>query len=100
MRYVYRLIATLTGCGALFIAAATVAYARIDEGGGVGGGAIVYPPVKTIARITGTSYWELAAFVGLGALLALAIVGLAYSLRHRRMAQPSRQSGPSQGARV
>ena len=99
MRYVYRLIATLTGCGALFIAAATVAYARIDEGGG-GGGVIVSPRGPTIARITGTSYWELAAFVGLGALLALAIVGLAYSLRHRRMAAPSRQSGPSQGARV
>lgn len=80
MRYVNRLIAALTGCATLCIAAATVAYARPDPGGGVS----VYPPSETSVSSAGTSLWETVALVGLGALLAIAVVGLAYSLRHRR----------------
>ncbi len=96
MRYLHRLIAALTGCAALCIAAATVAYARPDPGGGV----IVYPPGQTSAGGTGTSLWETVALVGLGALLAIAVVGLVYSLRHRRQAEPSRESETSQRERA
>ena len=94
MRYLHRLIATLTGCATLCIAAATVAYARPDPGGGV----IVYPPGQTGPGAAGTSFWEIVAFVGLGALLAIAIVGLAYSVRHRRHVAPSMGSDTSHGA--
>lgn len=96
MRYLHRLIAALTGCAALCIAAATVAYARPEPGGGV----IVYPPSQTSPSSAGTPLWETVAFVGLGALLAIAAVGLIYSLRHRRNAEPSRGSEPSQGERA
>ena len=96
MRHLHRLIATMTVCAAWCVAAATVAYARPDPGGGV----IVYPPGQTSASSTGASFWEIVALVGLGALLAIALVGLVYSLRHRRMAEPSRGSEPSQGARA
>lgn len=96
MRYLNRLIAALTGYAALCIAAATVAYAKTIPGGGV----IVYPPGQTSPGGTGTSLWETVAFVGLGALLAIAAAGLVYSLRHRRNVEPSRESEPSQGARA
>jgi len=96
MRHLHRLIATLIGCAAWCIAAATVAYARPDPGGGV----IVYPPGQTSASSTGASFWEIVALVGLGALLAIAVGGLVYSLRHRRMAERSQESEPSQGVRA
>jgi len=91
MRYVRRLIATLTGCATWCIAAATVAYARPDPGGGV----IISTPADTAAAAT-TPLWQNFAMVALGVLLVLAVAGLVYSLMHRR-SERSRTSAPSRG---
>lgn len=91
MRYVRRLTAALTGCAAWLMVAATIANARPDPGGGV----IVYPPDQTSTLATQTSIWEFLAVAGLGALMAIAAVGLVYSLRHRRTSEKSRTSDTS-----
>jgi len=88
MRYVRRLIATLTGCADWCIAAATVAYARPDPGGGI----IIRTPADTAAAET--PVWQTMAMVALGVLMALAIAGLVYSLVQRR-SERSRTSEPS-----
>jgi hypothetical protein len=93
MRYVRRLIAILTGCATWCVAAATVAYARPDPGGGV----IIRAPADTAA--TGTALWQIFAVVALGVLLVLAVAGLVYSLMHRR-SERSRTSEPSGGLRA
>lgn len=93
MRYVRRLIAILTGCATWCVAAATVAYARPDPGGGV----VISTPADTATA--GTPLWQVIAMVALGALLAVAIVGLGYSLMHRR-SERSRSSVPSHGLRA
>ena len=93
MRYVRRLIATLTGCPIWCIAAATVAYARPDPGGGV----IISTPADTAAAAAATTpLWQNFAMVALGVLLVLAVAGLVYSLMHRR-SERSRTSAPSRG---
>ena len=94
MRYVRRLIAILTGCATWCVAAATVAYARPDPGGGV----VLRTPADT-AAVAGTPLWQVFAMVALGILLAAAIVGLGYSLKHRR-SERSRTSAPSHGLRA
>jgi hypothetical protein len=89
MRHARRLFAVLIGCAAWFVAAATSAYARPDPGGGV------FPVSQPIASPAGTPLWEFVATAALGVLLALAVMGLIFSLRHSRTSEPSRQSGPS-----
>jgi len=93
MRYVRRLIAILTGCATWCVAAATVAYARPDPGGGV----IISTPADT-AAVT-TPLWQILAMVALGVLLVFAVAGLVYSLMHRR-SERSRTSEPSRGLRA
>jgi len=95
MRYVRRLIAILTGCAAWCVAAATVAYARPDPGGGV----IISTPADTAAAAAGTPLWQILAMVALGVLLVFAVAGLVYSLMHRR-SERSRTSEPSRGLRA
>ena len=94
MRYVRRLIAILTGCAAWCVAAATVAYARPDPGGGV----IINTPADTAAT-AGTPLWQTISMVALGVLLVFAVAGLVYSLMHRR-SERSRTSEPSRGLRA
>jgi hypothetical protein len=94
MRYVRRLIAILTGCATWCVAAATVAYARPDPGGGV----IISTPADTAATAT-TPLWQILAMVALGVLLVFAVAGLVYSLMHRR-SERSRTSEPSRGLRA
>jgi hypothetical protein len=94
MRYVRRLIATLTSCATWCVAAATVAYARPDPGGGV----IISTPADTAAT-AGTPLWQIIAMVALGVLLVFAVTGLVYSLMHRR-SERSRTSAPSRGLRA
>lgn len=98
MRYVRRLIAILTGCATWCIAAATVAYARPDPGGGV----IISTPADTAATATataGTPLWQILATVALGVFLVFAVAGLVYSLMHRR-SERTRTSEPSRGLRA
>jgi hypothetical protein len=94
MRYVRRLIAILTGCATWCVAAATVAYARPDPGGGV-----VISTAADTAATAGTPLWQIIAMVALGVLLVFAVAGLVYSLMHRR-SERSRTSEPSQGLRT
>ena len=95
MRYVRRLVAILISGATWCIAAAAVAYARPDPGGGV----IISTPADT-AAVTTTPLWQIIAMVALGLLLALAVVGLVYSLRSSRKSEQSRESGPSRGLRA
>lgn len=94
MRYVRRLIAILTGLATWCVAAATVAYARPDPGGGV----VIRTPSEAVVAV-GTPLWQVLAMVTLGILLAVAIVGLGYSLMHRR-SERSQTSSPSHGLRA
>ena len=94
MRYVRRLIATLTSYATWCVAAATVAYARPDPGGGV----IISTPADTAAT-AGTPLWQIITMVALGVLLVFAVAGLVYSLMHRR-SERSRTSEPSRGLRA
>jgi len=97
MRHVRRLIAILTGCATWCVAAATVAYARPDPGGGV----IINTPADTAATAATatTPLWQILAMVALGVLLVFAVAGLVYSLMHRR-SERSRTSEPSRGLRA
>jgi hypothetical protein len=98
MRYVRRLIATLTGCATWCVAVATVAYALPDPGGGV----IISTPADTAAAV-GTPLWQILDMVALGVLLVFAVAGLVYSLMLRRSERSHLQtlwretSGPSRG---
>ena len=94
MRSVRRLIGIVTGCAAWCIAAATVASARPDPGGGV----IIRTPADTAAA-AGTPLWQIFAMAALGLLLVIAVAGLVYSLMHRR-SERSRTSAPSSGLRA
>ena len=89
MRHARRLFAVVIGCAAWFVAAATSAYARPDPGGGV---IPVNPPPASAA---GTPMWEFVTTAALGVLLAIAVIGLVFSLRHSRSSEPSRRSEPS-----
>jgi Na+/H+ antiporter NhaD/arsenite permease-like protein len=90
MRHARRLFAVVIGCAAWFVAAATSAYARPDPGGGV-----VIPVNPPPASAAGTPMWEFVATAALGVLLAVAVMGLVFSLRHSRSSEPSRRSEPS-----
>ena len=68
MRSVRRLIGIVTGCAAWCIAAATVASARPDPGGGV----IIRTPADTAAA-AGTPLWQIFAMAALGLLLVIAV---------------------------
>jgi len=67
-----------------FIAAASTAYATVE--------APTDPAAAPVAPSTGAArlpLWQLLAFVALGVLLAVAIVGLGYSLSHSRRSESS-----------
>jgi hypothetical protein len=86
MRHTRRLIAILIGSATWCIASTTVAFA-----------AMLHDPVPGTLVVTspgsnGTPLWQFLAFVVLGVLLAVAIVGLGYSLSHSRRSEPSPRS--------
>ena len=85
MRHVRRLIASLTGIAALCIATTTSAFAALrPDPLGVAG--TPSPPPHS-----GMSIWQFLAYGAVGVLLAVAIVGLGYSLSHsRRSARSTR----------
>jgi len=83
MRHARRLIATLIGCATWCVAATSVAYAKPMPDP-----AVVAPPSSSDP---GTPLWVVIATAALGVLLAVAVVGLAYSLRHSRRSEPSRR---------
>ena len=87
MRHTRRLIAILIGCATWCLASSSVAYAKIVDDPGPAG-----IPVVTSPGSTGTPLWQFLAFVALGVLLAVAIVGLGYSLSHSRRSGPSARS--------
>lgn len=90
MRYVRRLIAILTAFAISSIAATSVAFAQVATRQDPGGGVIVYPP-STTATAVETPLWRFFAVAALGALLAIAVVGLISSLRHRQTSsEPSK----------
>ncbi len=106
MHHARRLIAIVISCATWCIAAATVAYAK--------GVPDPHPAFSVVApspgaaplvgdqwwnavpstSAAGTPLWEFLAFVALGVLLAVAIVGLGFSLSHSRRSGPSRRSQP------
>ena len=87
MRHARRLIAILVGCATWCIAASSVAYAKIVDDPGPAG-----IPAVTSPGSSGRPLWQTLAFVALGILLAVAIVGLGYSRSHSRRSQPSPRS--------
>jgi hypothetical protein len=95
MRHLRRLLVILTGVAMSCVAATTVAYAQVATRPEPGGGVVVYPPSDTSAADVGTPVWQFVAFTTLGALLAIAVVGLIYSLRHRRTSDTSEASEAS-----
>jgi hypothetical protein len=90
MRHALRPIAIVTGFVTWCIVAATVAYAEGQP----------EPPLVgdqwwndvTPAGDTGSPIWQLLGFVALGVFLAVAIVGLGYSLSHSQRSQLSSRS--------
>lgn len=86
MRYLRRSIATVIGCAAWCIAAATVAFAQLPAAPVGSGDSVVVVPGSTSA--TGTSAWQFVGTAALGALVALAVLGLVLSLRHSRRSEP------------
>jgi len=98
MRHARRLFAIVISCAAWCVAAATAAYAQVPPDPVGGGASVVVIPPATSA--VGTPLWEFFATAALGVLLALAVVGLTFSLRHSRKSEPSRRREPTQGARA
>jgi len=84
MRHTRRLIAILIGCATWCIAASSVAYATIVDDPGSAG-----IPVVTSPGSSGRPLWQTLAFVALGVLLAVAIVGLGYSRNRSRRSDSS-----------
>ena len=100
MRHARRAIAILIGFAAGVIATATVAYASVSYRDGslwyrdgawapavshnqFPGGKAAVPSTSA----AGLPLWQFLALVALGVLLAVAIVGLSYSLSHSRRSQ-------------
>ena len=84
MHHARRLIAILVSCATWCIAASSVAYAvRLPDSGQTGSVVVTSP------GSTGTPLWQFLAFVALGVLLAVAIVGLGYSFSHSRSSEQS-----------
>ena len=97
MRYALRAIAILTGFATAFIAAATVAYARIvsSDPPVVPGRYNRFPGGEAAVPSPSTAelpLWQFLAFVALAVLMAVAIVALGYSLSHSRMSGRARRS--------
>jgi hypothetical protein len=104
MSYARRAIAILIGFATGFIATATVAYASLTVRDAAvapiqlhkmpsyynqfPGGEAAVPSTSA----AGLPLWQFLAFVALGVLLAVAIVGLGYSLSHSRRSHPSPRS--------
>jgi hypothetical protein len=93
MHHVRRWIAILITSLASLTAAATVAYAQLppdlvgnDTSAGI-----------STSESAGTPVWEFLGLVAVGVLLAVAIVGLGYSLSHSRKSDHS-GSQPAQHA--
>ena len=82
MRHTRRLIAILIGCATWCIAASSVAYAKVVDDPGPAG-----IPVVTSPGSSERPLWQILAFVALGVLLAVAIVGLGYSRSRSRKSQ-------------
>jgi hypothetical protein len=87
MRHTRRLIAILIGRAAWCIAASSVAYAIVVDDPGPA--AI---PVDTSPGSSGKPLWQILAFVALGVLLAVAIVGLGDSRSRSRKSQTPTRS--------
>jgi hypothetical protein len=105
MRHARRAIAILIGFAAGFIATATVAHASLWYRDGAWAPAVTHNQFPVAynqfpggeAAVPSTSaaglpLWQFLAFVALGVLLAVAIVGLGYSLSHSRRSHPSPRS--------
>lgn len=100
MRHARRVIAILTAVAAWCIAAATVAYAKgvpdphplvsVDPVWvkPLRGSGLVMTPTPA-GTLTGTPLWQVLTYWALGILLAVAIVGLGYSVSHSRRTEPS-----------
>ena len=99
MRHARLAIAILTGLATGFIATATVAYAAVAPTDS----AVVpvdphempgfynnYQHVAPSTSAAGLPLWQLLAFVALGVLMSVAIVGLGYSLSQSRRSASSR----------
>ena len=100
MRQTRRLIAILIGCATWCVAAATAAFAMVPDpqsGSSVAPSPSPAPLVgdqwwnaaPSTSVAAGTPAWEIITFVALGVLMAIAIVGLGYSLRHSRRSMPA-----------
>jgi len=99
-----RLIAIVISCATWTVAAATVAVAKgtPDFHPVITGSSETAPlvgdqwwndaPVASSTSATGLPLWQFLAFVALGVLLAVAIVGLGYSLSHSQRSQRSSRS--------
>lgn len=86
MLHARRFIAILTGVAAWCTAAATVAYAKpVPDPYYV----ISHAPAAPITSAAGTPIWQFLVYGALGVLLAVALVGLGYSLSRSRRSEPS-----------
>jgi hypothetical protein len=104
MRYARRAFAALTVFATGFIAAATSANAMIPDPQ-IGATAPKAPLVgdqwwnaaPAAHQTSGAALplWQFLAFVGLGVLMAVAIVGLGYALSHSHRSQPSTKTPKS-----
>ena len=102
MRHLRRAIAILAGFATGFIAAATAAYATVVVSNDPAAAPVdphempgfynQFPGVAPSTSAAGLPLWQLLAFVALGVLMAVAIVGLGYSLSHSLRSQPSSSS--------
>jgi|BarGraNGADG00212_1021973.scaffolds.fasta_scaffold302466_1 hypothetical protein len=84
-RYIGTFTATLIALATWCIATTTTAYAMRPAQ--VGGGDVA--PAAPSTSAAGLPLWQFLAFVALGVLMAVAIVGLGYSLSHSRRSQLS-----------
>ena len=82
MRHIRRFIVIITGVAAWCLAATTTAYARVPDP--------TYDRVPSGPVASGgTPLWQVLAYWALGILLAVAVVGLGYTLSHARRSEPS-----------
>jgi hypothetical protein len=83
MHHARRRVAIVISCATWFVAAGSVAHAKG-----------VPDPHPILTSPPETPLWQFLAFVALVVLLAVAIVGLGYSLSHSRRSEPSPRSHP------
>jgi len=93
MRHARRALAILTGFAAGLIVTASFAYAAVAPPPGdpheMPGFYNNYQDVAPSTSAAAVPLWQLLAFVALAVLLAVAIVGLGYSLSHSQRPQSS-----------